>query len=77
MQITIKVFGPLTDIFPQSEWTVKDVTDTDQLVRVLVRQYPAFQQATYNIAVDKQVIQQNTPLVENNIVALLPPYAGG
>jgi sulfur-carrier protein len=77
MQVNIVLFGRLTDITGRNTFAVQDVHNTDQLVQQLQRLYPAFVQAPYIIAVEKQIIHQNTDLTDNNTVALLPPYSGG
>ncbi len=77
MQVTIKVFGPLTDIVRENDLVMNDVHDTDQMVQKLGERYPALHGAPYNIAVDKNIIDKNTVFTGDHIVALLPPYAGG
>ena len=76
MSIKIILFGKLADIAGNSV-SVKNVADTDRLVDALHRDYPALANAKYVIAVDKQVIKENTVLNNNSTVALLPPFSGG
>ena len=76
MSIKIILFGKLSDIAGTSV-TINDVTDTDGLISALHKNYPAFANTKYVIAVDKQVIKENTTLNNNSIVALLPPFSGG
>jgi molybdopterin converting factor small subunit len=67
----------MTDITGNSHLSIKDVSDTDQLTNQLHDLYPAMKNSKYLIAVDKQIITENTLLEDNNTVAILPPYAGG
>ena len=76
MSIKIILFGKLADIAGNSV-SVKNVADTDSLVNALHKDYPAFANTKYVIAVDKQVIKENTILNNNSTVALLPPFSGG
>ena len=76
MSIKIIFFGKLSDIAGSSV-SVNDVTDTEGLINALHKNYPALANTKYLIAVDKQVIRQNTILNNNSIVALLPPFSGG
>ena len=76
MSVKIILFGKLADIAASSV-AVDDVADTNSLVNVLHKQYPALAATKYLIAVDKQVIKENTVLNSNSIVALLPPFSGG
>jgi molybdopterin converting factor small subunit len=77
MPVQVIVFGQLTDIMGNRPVTIDDVADTSQLVHCLTERYPALANAPYIIAVDKQIVNSNTPLTGNNTVALLPPFAGG
>jgi molybdopterin synthase sulfur carrier subunit len=47
------------------------------LIQQLNQRYPALVNAPYIIAVDKKIVDGNTLLTGNNLVALLPPFAGG
>jgi molybdopterin converting factor small subunit len=77
MPVQVIVFGQLTDILGHSPVTIADVADTSTLIQQLNQRYPALVNAPYIIAVDKKIVSENTPLTGNNIVALLPPFAGG
>jgi len=70
------MFGKLADIAGNSV-SVNDVNDTDSLMTVLEKIYPALAGAKYVVAVNKQVIKGNTSLDKNSEVALLPPFSGG
>jgi len=76
MSIKIILFGKLADIAGNSV-SVTNVADTDRLVDALHKDYPALANTKYVIAVDKQVIKENTVLNNNSTVALLPPFSGG
>ena len=76
MSIKIILFGKLSDI-AGSTVAVDNVSDTDSLVNALHKDYPALMNTRYVIAVDKQVIKENTTLNNNSTVALLPPFSGG
>jgi molybdopterin converting factor small subunit len=39
--------------------------------------YPQLENTECMIAVDRNIIQSNTPLQENTEVAVLPPFSGG
>ncbi len=77
MNIKIILFGQLSDIAGSDELLLKSVSDTRELQEQLKKQYPAIAASKYIVAVDKKIIQENTPLQENNLVALLPPFSGG
>jgi molybdopterin converting factor small subunit len=76
MQVNIIIFGQLTDILGTA-LSLDNIADTDSLVSVLNKNYPALTDKKYAIAVDKKVINQNTALDATSTVALLPPFSGG
>jgi molybdopterin converting factor small subunit len=76
MPVNIIIFGRLTDI-AGNFLTLENVSDTKALVKELHILYPALADAKYVIAVNKKVVNENTTLTENSIVALLPPFSGG
>jgi len=76
MSVKIILFGKLAEIAGSSV-SIDNVTDTDSLINVLHKNYPALTNIKYVIAVDKQVIKENTILSRKSTVALLPPFSGG
>jgi molybdopterin synthase sulfur carrier subunit len=76
MPVNIIIFGRLTDI-TGSSLALENIADTNSLVKELHTLYPALADAKYVIAVNKKMVNENTPLTENSIVALLPPFSGG
>jgi len=77
MRVKVLIFGQLTEITGLSEIHLKNVSDRDELVKMLNQQYPGLADSKYAIAVDKKVISQNTAFAENSTIALLPPFSGG
>ena len=76
MSVKIILFGKLADIAGGSV-SIDNVLDTDSLVDSLNKRYPELATTKYVIAVDKQVIKENTVLNKKSTVALLPPFSGG
>jgi len=76
MSVKIILFGKLADI-AGSAVSVDNVADTDSLINALEKEYPEFTKTKFLIAVDKQVIKENTILNKKSTVALLPPFSGG
>lgn len=75
--VEITLFGQLTDIAGSNTITVNNCADTDSLVNRINVLYPAMKGVKYLIAVNKKVMQTNTAISENSMVALLPPFSGG
>ena len=76
MSVKIILFGKLAEIAGRAV-SVDNVADTDSLINDLQKKYPEFAKTKYLIAVDKQVIKENTVLNKKSTVALLPPFSGG
>lgn len=70
-------FGQLIEITGSNIITIPVATDTDELMQQLIKQYPLLQQASFVIAVNREIIRENTLLTEKTEIALLPPFAGG
>jgi molybdopterin synthase sulfur carrier subunit len=77
MQVQVLIFGPLKDVTGVEKCTLKDVADTNAMVNEMNSRFPGFSKMEYLIAVEKEIVHENTLLSENNTVALLPPYSGG
>ncbi len=70
-------FGSLTDITQVEKMSMDTIIDTDSLKELLIIKYPGFQKAKYFIAINQQMVHQNTALKQDDIVALMPPFSGG
>ncbi|KAF0240285.1 MAG: molybdopterin synthase sulfur carrier subunit [Chitinophagaceae bacterium] len=77
MKIQVLFFGSLTDSSLVAEQTMDLVPDTNELKQVLIQQYPGLKMAKFFIAVNQQMVQENTLLKNGDIVALMPPFSGG
>lgn len=70
------IFGSLTDI-TGSSLQLENIADTNRLVIELNGRFPALINSKYIIAVNKKMIDANTPLHNDDTIALLPPFSGG
>jgi molybdopterin synthase sulfur carrier subunit len=77
MQVNISIFGQLTDIITKDTLVINDINDTNTLTAQLNKKYPALANIKYAIAVNKNIITNNTTLNDNDTVALMPPFSGG
>ena len=76
MAIKIQLYGQLKQMTGESE-LFTDAADTDGLIREMTSRYPGIENLTYLIAVDRNIVQVNTPIKAGQELALLPPYSGG
>lgn len=77
MDINLLVFGQIADIAGQPEFRISGIMNTEGLKKKLVEQYPALRAIKYSIAVNRNIVQVNTRLKQDDTVALLPPFSGG
>ncbi len=75
--LTIQVFGQLTDIVGSSSCSVEQVKDTESLQQILFEKYPLLRQKKFMIAVNNQLVKQNTIIGGGASIALMPPFSGG
>ncbi len=73
----ILFFGSLVDETTVSNIKLVTASDMDELIQILCKRYPGLVNAKYFIAVNEKMIQGNTALHLNDIVALMPPFSGG
>ena len=80
MRITLKYFGLIADITNTNEELFSlqksDYTSQD-LINQLYEKYSEFQHISFAIAVNKSITTTEINLNNNDIIALLPPFAGG
>lgn len=78
MKVKILFFGSLEDVADgKSEIQLDNVHDIDSVKKILLEKYPALSDYTFRIAVNQQILSKNQTLNDNDVVALLPPFAGG
>ena len=77
MEINIVAFGQIVDLTGRQSWKISGIKNTDELMRKLAEQFPTLPKINFIMAVNKNVIHNNTELNPNDTVALLPPYSGG
>jgi sulfur-carrier protein len=75
--INILLFGVIKDMTGGNSIMLNEVNDTNELVAKLQAMFPRLTGAEYIIAVDRNIIRENTVLGPNAEVALLPPFSGG
>ena len=76
MAVNIQLFGQLKEITGTPVLTT-DAADTDGLKKEIAALFPILENLTYLIAIDRNIIQINTPIKAGQELALLPPYSGG
>jgi molybdopterin synthase sulfur carrier subunit len=77
MSIKVLFFGILSEVIKKDNISIPVIKDTDELNNYLQINYPEIKTHTYRIALNKEMLTENTKLKDGDEVALLPPFAGG
>jgi molybdopterin synthase sulfur carrier subunit len=72
----IKSFGQIAEITGSTDLQMQ-AEDSMSLRQTLIQQFPQLRDKKFAIAVNKQLITENTSFNENDTIALLPPFSGG
>ena len=75
--IKVLLFAQIADLFEQSSIEMEDISTTGELISILEERNRELSAYKYVIAVNEEIVKENTALNENDVVALLPPFAGG
>ena len=77
MEVRILIFGSLTEIVGSNSILFPLEKDSHSLLEKLNSTYPLLKEKKFEIALDKKIIHENTPLHSSSEIALLPPFSGG
>jgi molybdopterin synthase sulfur carrier subunit len=80
MTITLKYFGLLADItqLKEEQFTFEEETiSVSSLKSKIENSYQGMQNASYNIAVNQTMSSLQATVKDNDVIAFLPPFAGG
>jgi sulfur-carrier protein len=75
--LKIKTFGVVTEKTGTGNLIIPFVDNTDKLYLLLLEKYPQLEGVKFAIAVNRQIVHQNTSLAQIDEIALLPPFSGG
>ncbi len=79
MQIEVLFFGVTRDLVGQNDLalTVTDAITVAQLKVHLANKYAGLNDYNYAVAVNEAYAEDDTPLKNADVVALIPPVSGG
>jgi molybdopterin synthase sulfur carrier subunit len=80
MEITVRYFGIIADITQKKEevFFVKEDTNTLKKLQLSLEiKYPKILVVNYSVAINKLFAKCDIALKDKDVVALMPPFAGG
>lgn len=77
MKVKILFFGILREAAGKQEMIINDINESESLQNHLVSLIPGLKDYTFRLAINQEFIDSNCTLKEGDIVAVMPPFAGG
>ena len=77
MEIELISFGKISEVIANQKIVFTEVIDTDSLKSFLEAEFPELKKMKYKLAMNKQLVQQNTAITNNANIAIMPPFSGG
>ena len=77
MQIEIISFGKIADFIENQKMELDGISNTTELANHLERVFPLLGTIKYKIALNKQIVQGEVAIFNEDSVALMPPFSGG
>jgi molybdopterin synthase sulfur carrier subunit len=77
MKLKILFFGILREAAGKDEMILTDINDSETLQKHLTSLIPGLKDYTFRLAINQEFIDSNCTLMEGDIVAVMPPFAGG
>jgi molybdopterin synthase sulfur carrier subunit len=77
MKVKILFFGILQEAVGKQEMIINDINDSETLQNHLTSLIPGLKDYTFRLAINQEFIDSNCTLKEGDIVAAMPPFAGG
>lgn len=77
MKVEVHFFGHLKELIGQDFILIEDIHSTNDLLQQLNELYPSLKEKTFIVAVNNKIVNQNSNLFNENIIAIMPPFSGG
>jgi molybdopterin synthase sulfur carrier subunit len=77
MEIEIISFGQITEFIKHQKIDIAGITDTETFKQYIENQFPALKGMKYKLALNKNIVQENTEITKKAVIAIMPPFSGG
>lgn len=73
----IYLFGILEEITGQKVLETDHFDSSDKLIESLRKKIPSINEYSFQVSVNQEIVTGDTPLSDQDEIALLPPFSGG
>jgi sulfur-carrier protein len=73
----ILAFGVIAEKINATEFNLSNVSSTNELREIIYNQYPQLKKITIALSINRNIVNEDVPLIAGSEIALLPPYSGG
>ena len=79
MNVRVHFFGMIAEALNSSLHIMENYEGLTigDVERDLLALYPQLEKFSYQVALDRKLVHRSTPLLIDNEIAILPPFAGG
>jgi sulfur-carrier protein len=77
MEIKIISFGEITGFINHQKIEVDGIAGTYALKQYPENRFPVMKGIKYKLALNKNIVQQNTQITNQATIAIMPPFSGG
>lgn len=77
MQIELISFGKISDFISNQNLEIEGIETTDDLKKYLEKTFPGLANIKYKLALNKNLVQQNSEIKNRDSIAIMPPFSGG
>lgn len=77
IELEIISFGRIAEVITSQRLQIPGLSNTDELKVYLEKAFPLLSKMKYKLALNKNIVQDNSELKNNDTIAIMPPYSGG
>jgi len=77
MKIELISFGKISELISNQTLETEGIETTDELKEYLEKTYPDLAEMKYKLALNKNLVQQNSDIKNSDSIAIMPPFSGG
>lgn len=77
MEIALISFGKISEFIQNQKLEIDGINTTDDLGFYLEKEFPPLADMKYKLALNKNLVQQNTEIKNGDNIAIMPPFSGG